>query len=53
VVEVAKEVVGEELLGGVELAAGSAGCGNNLSGLPPVRRSWRKMMVEKFHGRLR
>jgi hypothetical protein len=29
VVEVAGEVVGEELLGGVELAAGSARCGNN------------------------
>jgi hypothetical protein len=43
VVEAAGEVVGEELLGGVELAAGSAGWGNNRRRLPLARCSWRKM----------
>jgi hypothetical protein len=50
VVELAEEVVGEEHLGGAELAAGSAGWGNNWSGLPPVRRSRRKMMAGKSRG---
>jgi hypothetical protein len=43
--EVAGEVVEEELRGGAELTAGSAGWGNNQRGLPPVRCSWRKMMA--------
>jgi hypothetical protein len=50
VVEVAEEVVGEEHLGGAELAAGSAVWGNNRSELPPVRRSWRKTMAGKSRG---
>jgi hypothetical protein len=37
VVEVAGEVVGEELLGDAELAAESVGWGNNRRRLPPVR----------------
>jgi hypothetical protein len=49
-VEVAEEVVGEDLLGGAKLAAGSAGWGNNQSGLPPMRRSQRKMTVGKSCG---
>jgi hypothetical protein len=43
-------VVKEELLGDVKLAAGSAGWGNNQSGLPPVRRSQRKMTAGKSCG---
>jgi hypothetical protein len=50
VVKVAEEVVGEELLGSAELATGSAGWGNNRSGLPPVTRSWRKMTAGKSRG---
>jgi hypothetical protein len=50
VVEVADEVVGEELLGGAKLAAGSMGRGNDQSGLPSVRRSRRKMAVGKSRG---
>jgi hypothetical protein len=42
VVEAVGEAVGEELLGGTELAAGSAGWGNNRRRLPLVRCSWRK-----------
>jgi hypothetical protein len=37
VVEAAREVVREELLGSTELVAGSAGWGNNRRRLPPVR----------------
>jgi hypothetical protein len=43
VVEVAGEVVGEELLGGAELAARLARSGNNRRRLPPVGCSRRKM----------
>jgi hypothetical protein len=46
---VVEEVVGEELLGGAELAVGSAGWGNNGSGLLLTRRSQRKTMVGKSH----
>jgi hypothetical protein len=50
VVEVAEKVVGEELIGGAELVAGSVGWGNNQSGLPPVRHSRRKMTTGKSRG---
>jgi hypothetical protein len=43
VVEVAEEVVGEELFGGAELAAGLVGWGNNRRRLPPMRCSRMKM----------
>jgi hypothetical protein len=36
VVEVVGVAIGEDLLGGVELAIGSVGWGKNLSRLPPV-----------------
>jgi hypothetical protein len=39
VVKVAEEVVREELLGGTKITAGSAGWGNDRSGLSLVRRS--------------
>jgi hypothetical protein len=48
--EVAKEVVGKKLLGGAELAAWSAGWGNDRRKLPPVRCSWRKTMAGKSCG---
>jgi hypothetical protein len=47
---VAKEEVGEELLGSAELTTASALWGNNRRKLPPVRCSWRKMMAGKSHG---
>jgi hypothetical protein len=50
VVKVAKEVVREELHGGEELAAGSAGWGNNRSGLPLVRCLRRKTTTRKSSG---
>jgi hypothetical protein len=50
VVKVVEEVVGEELLGSAELAAGSAGWGNNQSGLPPVTRTQRKMTAGTSRG---
>jgi hypothetical protein len=46
VAKAAEEVVREELLGGVELAAGSVGWGNNRRRLPPARCSLRKTTVE-------
>jgi hypothetical protein len=49
VVEAAGEVVGEELLGSVELAMGSAGWGNNRRRLPPVRCSHRKTTAGESH----
>jgi hypothetical protein len=45
VVGVAGEVVGEGLLGDVELVVGSAGSGNNQRRLPMVGCSQRKMTV--------
>jgi hypothetical protein len=50
VVEVVEEEVGEELLGGAELVAGSAGCKNTWRRLPPVRCSGRKTMAGKSRG---
>jgi hypothetical protein len=50
VVKVVKEEVGEELLGGAELAAGSAGWGNKRRTLPPVRCSWRNKTTGKSRG---
>jgi hypothetical protein len=47
VVEVAEDVVGEELLGGAELAVGSTGWGNDQSRLPLVRCLGRKTAVGK------
>jgi hypothetical protein len=41
----AREVVREEVLGGVELAARSAVWGNNCRRLPLVRCSWRNTMA--------
>jgi hypothetical protein len=43
VVEEAREVVGEELLGTAELVVGSVGLGNNRRRLPLVGCSWRNM----------
>jgi hypothetical protein len=45
VVEAAREVVGEELLGSAELTVALVGWGNNRRRLPPVRCSWRKTMT--------
>jgi hypothetical protein len=45
VVKVTGEVVGEDLLSGVELVVGSAGWGNNQRRLLPVRCSQRKVTV--------
>jgi hypothetical protein len=42
VAEAVGEVVGEELLGGAELTAGSMGWGNNRRRLPSARSSRRK-----------
>jgi hypothetical protein len=50
VVEVAEEVVGDELLGSAKLAAGLVGWGNDWSGLPLARRSRRKTVVGKSRG---
>jgi hypothetical protein len=50
VVEVVEEEVGEELLGGAELATGSTGWGNKRGRLPLVRCSRRKMMAGKSRG---
>jgi hypothetical protein len=50
VVEVAEEVVGEELLSGAELAAGSVGSGDNRSKMPLVRHSRRKTTAGKSCG---
>jgi hypothetical protein len=50
VIEVVEEEIGNELLGGTKLAAGSAGWGNKWRRLPPVRCSWRKMTVGKSRG---
>jgi hypothetical protein len=47
---VAEEVVGEELLGGAELAAGSVGSRDNWSRMPLVRHSWRKTTARKSRG---
>jgi hypothetical protein len=47
VVEVVEDVVGDELLGGAELAVGSTGWGNDQSGLPLVRCLGRKTAVGK------
>jgi hypothetical protein len=49
VAEAAKEVAGEELLGGAELTAGSMGWGNNQRRLPPVRCSRRKTTAGESH----
>jgi hypothetical protein len=46
---VAGEVFGEELLGGAELNAGSAGWGINRRRLPPARCSRRKTVTPQFH----
>jgi hypothetical protein len=46
VVEAAREVVREELLGGAELVGGSARWGNNRGRLPPARCSWRKTTAD-------
>jgi hypothetical protein len=48
VVEAAREVVREELLGGAELAGGSARWGNNQGRLSPARCSWRKTTADKI-----
>jgi hypothetical protein len=50
VVEVAEEVVGDELLGSVKLGVGSAGWGNDRSGLPPARHSRTKTAAWKSYG---
>jgi hypothetical protein len=50
VVEVVEEEVGEELLGGAEIAAGSSRRGNKQRRLPLVWRSWRKTMTGKSRG---
>jgi hypothetical protein len=50
VVEVVEEEVGEELLGGTKLAAGSVGWGNKQRRLSPVKCSRRKTMAGKSHG---
>jgi hypothetical protein len=50
VVQVAEEVVGEELLGGAERAARLARWENNQSRLPPARRSQIKTTVGKSCG---
>jgi hypothetical protein len=50
VVEVAEEVVREELLGGAERAVGSVGWGIDRSGHPLVRYSQRKTVVGKSRG---
>jgi hypothetical protein len=47
---VAEEVVGDELLSGAEIAAESAGWGNNRRGLPLARCSQRKTTAGKSHG---
>jgi hypothetical protein len=48
VVEAIGEVVREELLGDVELVAGSMGSRNNWRRLPPVGCSQRKMTARKL-----
>jgi hypothetical protein len=50
VLEVAEQVIREELLGGTELAVGSAGWGNDQSGLSPVRCLRRKRAARKSRG---
>jgi hypothetical protein len=50
VVEVVEEEVGEELLGGAELAAGSTGWRNKRRRLPPARCSRRKTTTGKSRG---
>jgi hypothetical protein len=50
VVEVAEEVVREELLGGAERAVGSVGWGIDRSGHPLLRYSQRKTAVGKSRG---
>jgi hypothetical protein len=49
VAEAVEEVVGEELLGGVELATELAGWGINRRGLPAARCSRRKTTVRESH----
>jgi hypothetical protein len=50
VVEVAEEVVVEELFGITELVVGSSGWGNDWSRLPLAMHSWRKTAAGKSHG---